>query len=103
MATNFTYSQARANLAKILDDVSNNKEVVMITRRNAENIALIPESELSALLETAHLLRSPKNAQRLLTTLLKVQDETGKAQTVHELKVEYGIEEKKSIRNNFPA
>ena len=77
----------------ILDEVSENKEVVLINRRNAENVTLISESELSGLLETAHLLRSPKNAQRLLTALLRVQDGSEKPQTVNELKVEYGLEE----------
>lgn len=75
MSISLTYTQARANLAKLLDEVSLNKEIVIINRKNAENVALISESELSGILETAHLLRSPKNAQRLLKALLKVQED----------------------------
>jgi len=87
-----TYTQARANLASLLDEVSLNKEVVIINRKNAENVALVSESELSSILETAHLLRSPKNAQRLLKTLLRVQENKEPAQTLENLKKEFGFE-----------
>jgi antitoxin YefM len=40
--------------------------VVIIKRRGAEDVALISASELTGLLETSHLLRSPENAERLL-------------------------------------
>ncbi len=92
MSINLTYTQARANLAKLLDQVSLNKEIVIINRKNAENVALISESELSGLLETAHLLRSPKNAKRLLKALIEVQEREGIPQTVADLKREFGIE-----------
>jgi len=45
--------------------VADTREPYIIERRNGENVALISEAELSSLLETAHLLRSPRNAQRL--------------------------------------
>jgi len=93
MSLSLTYTQARANLAKLLDKVSEDKEVVIINRKNAENVALISESELSSLLETAHLLRSPKNAQRLLTALIAMNDSEMKPMTVSELKREYGLDE----------
>jgi len=93
MSISMTYTQARANLAKLLDEVSLNKEVVIINRKNAENVAMVSESELSSILETAHLLRSPKNAQRLLTALLRSQSEENKPQTVEELKEEFGLNE----------
>ena len=92
MSINITYTQARANLASLLDEVSLNKEVVIINRKNAENVALVSESELSGLLETAHLLRSPKNAKRLLETLLRVQENTESAQTLEDFKKELGFE-----------
>ncbi len=92
MSINLTYTQARANLASLLDEVSLNKEVVIINRKNAENVSLISESELSGILETAHLLCSPKNAQRLLKTLLKVQGGKDSPQTIKELKKKFEIE-----------
>ena len=92
MSISLTYTQARANLAKLLDEVSLNKEVVIINRKNAENVALVSESELSGILETAHLLRSPKNAQRLLKALLEVQNENKTPQSLEDLKKEFGLE-----------
>ncbi len=92
MSINVTYSRARANLAKLLDEVSLNREIVVVSRKKAENVALISESELSALLETVHLLRSPKNAQRLLTALLRANGQEGKPQTLVEMKKEFGLE-----------
>jgi antitoxin YefM len=92
MSISLTYTQARANLAKLLDKVSHNKEVVIINRKNAESVALVSESELSGILETAHLLRSPKNAQRLLKALLNVHKGNETPKTLKELKREYGLE-----------
>lgn len=68
-----TYTQARAQLASLLDHVTNNRDIVIIQRRGAEDVALIAADELSSLLETAHLLRSPANAERLLTALARVR------------------------------
>ena len=64
-----TYTDARADLARLLDRVAKDREVVLIRRRGREKVALVAESELSGLLETAHLLRSPRNARRLLAAL----------------------------------
>ncbi len=92
MAIHTTYSQARANLASLLTAASEDKEVVLINRRNAEDVALISLSELSGLMETAHLLRSPKNAQRLLTSLNRALSETEPVTTLEAFKKELGFE-----------
>ncbi len=76
MAIHVSYAQIRANLAKLLDDVTENREIVIVHRRGAEDVALITASELASLTETAHLLRSPKNAERLLAALLRAREET---------------------------
>jgi len=93
MAIQTTYSQARANLANLCNQVSEDKEIVLIKRRNAEDVALIASSELSSLLETAHLLRSPKNAQRLLTALNRAINRTEYPQQIEDLKKEIGLGE----------
>lgn len=67
--TRTTYSAARANLAKLMDQVVTDREAVVITRRGAPDVALIAADELTSLMETAHLLRSPANARRLLHAL----------------------------------
>lgn len=64
-----TYSQARANLASLLDKVVDERQIVVIKRRNNKNVALISEDELSSLLECVYLLRSPENAKRLFRAL----------------------------------
>ena len=69
MANRTTYTKARATLASLLDRVAETCEPYVIERRNGENVALISEAELNSLLETAHLLRSPKNASRLASAL----------------------------------
>jgi len=93
MTTQMSYTQARANLATLLDKVTADREVVIIRRRGAEDVALISASELTSLMETAHLLRSPKNAERLLTALARAQQETLLPQSVAELRREVGLGE----------
>ncbi len=69
MTIQTTYTQARDGLAKLLDQVTHNREVVIIQRRGEEEVAMIAASELASLMETAYLLRSPANAERLLSAL----------------------------------
>lgn len=64
-----TYSHLRENLAEIWDEVEETQEPVIVKRRGHQDLALIPADELESLRETAHLLRSPKNARRLLEAL----------------------------------
>ncbi|MCK4760594.1 MAG: type II toxin-antitoxin system prevent-host-death family antitoxin [Candidatus Aminicenantes bacterium] len=87
-----TYTDARAQFAKLWDEVTNNREVVIIKRRGAEDVALISASELTGLLETSHLLRSPKNAERLLAAFERAAKKKGMPQTIEELKKEVGVE-----------
>ncbi len=62
-------TQARDGFAKLLDLVNYDREVVVIQRRGEEDVAMIAASELESLMETAYLLRSPVNAERLLSEL----------------------------------
>jgi len=64
------------------------RNVVVIRRRGAEDVALIAADELESILETAHLLRSPKNAERLLTALRRAQQRTLEPSTVDDLRAE---------------
>jgi antitoxin YefM len=70
-----TFSAAKANLAALLDQVGDGQRIVVIERHNAPNVAMISAKELSGLLETIHLLRSPANAQRLHSALSRVKHE----------------------------
>lgn len=102
MLTQTTYTQARENLADLLDRVVDDKEVIVIKRRGERNVALISEEELSSLLETAYLLRSPKNAARLLSALEWSKSNDGEPvepktaeQAIESLKQELGIGKEK--------
>lgn len=64
-----SYTDARQNLASLLDRVEQENAVALITRRGHKDIAILPAEELIALTESLHLLRSPKNAERLFTAL----------------------------------
>ena len=93
MAIETTYTQARAHLASLLDKVTDDREVIIIQRRGAEDVALIAADELASLLETAHLLRSPANAERLLAALTRARQGTGSTQSVAELRDKVGLGE----------
>jgi antitoxin YefM len=88
-----TYTQARAQLASLLDAVTDNREVVIIQRRGADDVALIAADELTSLLETAHLLRSPANAERLLTALARARQKSATPQSIADLRQEVGLGE----------
>ncbi|PKO20663.1 MAG: prevent-host-death protein [Chloroflexi bacterium HGW-Chloroflexi-1] len=86
-----TYSQARAGLATLCNRAENDREVILIQRRGREDVALIAASELASLMETAHLLRSPANAERLLAALARARARTAPPGTVEELRREVGL------------
>ena len=87
-----TYTQARANLASLCNDVATTREAVIIHRRGANDVALVAADELDSLIETAHLLRSPKNARRLLTALQHARTKKLKPQTVGNLRRDFGLD-----------
>jgi len=92
MTIQTTYTQARDGLAKLLDQVTHNREVVIIHRRGEEEVAMIAASELESLLETAYLLRSPANAERLLSALGRALKGEGEPQSLETLRNELSLE-----------
>ncbi|MEO6324093.1 MAG: type II toxin-antitoxin system prevent-host-death family antitoxin [Thermoanaerobaculia bacterium] len=98
MANETTYSHARANFAAICDEAVSSTEPVIIHRRGAQDVALISAAELRSLQETAHLLRSPENAQRLLSALRRARARTGTAETPEAIRVEFGLVQEASRR-----
>jgi antitoxin YefM len=75
MTIETTYSAAREQLKALMDRVVEDREVVVVRRRNGGDVALVAAEELEGLLETAHLLRSPRNAERLLSALERARRE----------------------------
>jgi len=68
---------AQANLAALCNKAIETREPIIIRRTDGEDVAIIAADELAALKETAHLVRSPSNAQRLLEALASADEEAG--------------------------
>ena len=92
MAEETTYSKARQTLASLCNRVASTREPVIIRRRNGEDVALIAADELASLIETAHLMRSPRNAQRLLAALARARNEEIEPTSIEEIHKEFGLE-----------
>jgi antitoxin YefM len=92
MAIETTYTSLRENLATFLDRVTDDREILVVKRRRGQrDVAIIAADELSGLMETAYLLRSPKNAERLLGALQRAEKGEGRVETVEELRKSVGM------------
>jgi antitoxin YefM len=92
MAAETTYTKLRGNLASVLDRVVDDQEVVIVRRRGARDVALVPAAELAGLMETAYLLRSPRNAKRLMAASNRANRGQGRRMTIRQLRREVGLE-----------
>jgi antitoxin YefM len=92
MVTETTYSNARQSFRALWDEAISTREPIFITRRGAENVALISADELNSIMETIHLFRSPENARRLLTALNRAYEDSVQPSSLEELKRELGVE-----------
>jgi antitoxin YefM len=93
VATKISYSYARQNLASLLDQAEDRQEPVFISRRDHEDMVLMPAAEFRALEETAHLLRSPENVRRLLRALQRALEGTAAPQSIDDLRSEFDLQE----------
>ncbi len=74
-----TYSHARNALKSVLDDVLQDADVTIISRRDAEGDAVVMSLDYyNSLMETLHLLSTPANAEALTRAIQ--QDRAGQAQ-----------------------
>jgi len=92
MTIETTYSQAREQLKTLMDRAVDDHEVIVVRRRSGGAVAMIAADELESLLETAHLLRSPKNAERLLTALARARSEDAAPLSLADLEQKMGID-----------
>lgn len=72
-----SYTNARSNLAKTMKKVCEDHDPVIITRRNENAVVMMSLEDFQALEETAYLLRSPKNARRLLESIAQLESGDG--------------------------
>lgn len=73
-----TYTEARENLANTINRVCEDNAPVIITRRRDQAVVVLSLSEYESLQETAHLLRSPANARRLLRSIEQLERGKGR-------------------------
>jgi antitoxin YefM len=90
-----TYSNLRENLAEIWDKVEDSQEPVIVERRGHQPMAILPAEELNGLRETARLLRSPRNAARLLSALQRALRGQTKSIALEDLRAELGLAKEK--------
>jgi len=79
-----TYSTARARLADTMDRVCDEHEPIIITRNGQQAVVMMALEDYKALEETAYLLRSPRNARRLLESIADLESGKGKARNLAE-------------------
>ncbi|MCX6865452.1 MAG: type II toxin-antitoxin system prevent-host-death family antitoxin [Verrucomicrobia bacterium] len=89
--TTISYTEARDRLASVWDQAVSSREPVVIDRRGHESVVLVPAGEWRGMVETAHLLRSPANARRLLGALNRLDQGKGRQLTLEALAAKTGI------------
>ncbi len=92
MTIETTYSQAREQLKSLMDRAVNDREVIVVRRRTGGDVAMIAADELAGLVETAHLLRSEKNAERLLSALSRARGKSIAPMTMADLTKLAGVD-----------
>lgn len=79
-----SYTESRANYAKVLDSVTDDREAVVITRAGHAPVVMVSLADYESLRETAYLMRSPANARRLLDAMERLEGGRGDAHDVIE-------------------
>ena len=85
------YTEARRNLKSLMDTVTEDRSAVVITRKIGEPVIMMAKSEHDAIMETFHLLRSPRNAERLFASIAEIEH----GDVVHATLVDGLFEEKR--------
>jgi len=83
--TTLSYTEARNKLASVWDETVSTREPVVLERRGHESVVIVPLDEWQGVSETAHLLRSPANARRLLSALKRLEKGAGVTLTAAQL------------------
>jgi len=80
LANILSFSEARASLKRVMEQVTEDKSPTIITRRGAEPVVMVSLSEWEAIQETNYLLESPANARRLREAIAEA--ETGQSRSL---------------------
>lgn len=60
-----SYTKARNQLSNVMNHVCQDHDPIIITRQKHPSVVVMSLEDYNALIETAYLLKSPKNAERL--------------------------------------
>ncbi|MBM3570061.1 MAG: type II toxin-antitoxin system prevent-host-death family antitoxin [Alphaproteobacteria bacterium] len=77
-----SYSKARQNLAKVMKAVCDEREPVVVKRRKAESVVMMPYDEFRGWMETLNLLRHPTGAARLRRSIAQINAGKGLARAL---------------------
>lgn len=81
---NMTYSDFRSHLASALDKVSDSHVPILITRQSGKSAILMSLEDFKSYEETAHLMSSVKNVDRLNQAIKELENHQGKAKELIE-------------------
>jgi len=79
-----TYTEARSDLANTIKRVCQDHNPIIITRKRENSVVMMSLDDYESITETAYLLRSPKNARRLLDSIKELEDGHGRERTLIE-------------------
>lgn len=80
--TAISYTAARENLASTMDKVCDDHAPIIITRNRDQAVVMMSLEDFEALEETAYLLKSPKNAKRIMSAIAQLDAGKGVKRTV---------------------
>ncbi len=72
-----SYTAVRSSLAKTMEDICDDHEPVVITRKNERSVVMLSLEDYQSLEETSYLLRSPKNMKRLIESISQLEKGDG--------------------------
>lgn len=80
----YSYTESRANYARVMDEVVDDREEAIITRAGREPVVIVSLADYESLRETAYLMRSPANARRLLDSIERLEAGEGQVRDLVE-------------------
>lgn len=89
------FSDARNSLKAVIDQVVEDADVTVISRRDAPDAVVMSYDHYSSLMETVHLLRSPANAAHLSRSIAQLT--AGQAEHRDLIEDESGEDEKPEV------
>jgi antitoxin YefM len=77
-----TYTEAREKLSEIIEKVCEDHDPYIVTKRRDKAVVILSLEDYESLAETAYLLRSPRNARRLLESIKELEEGKGQEKAI---------------------